>query len=112
MKSLKKKNNNNGRLPQGSMRQILAGLRAAGVESDRDRLNYLVSKQQQKVTKKQQQTAPPVNDVTTESLVDASTLTNSNLEIDAALKKRGRRVGTTIVSKYEIKEKNQSVSMR
>jgi hypothetical protein len=43
-----KRINNHGRLPQGAMRQILAGLRASGVETDRDHLNYLVSKQQQK----------------------------------------------------------------
>jgi hypothetical protein len=94
---LLQKKNNNGRLPQGTMRRILAGLRAAGIESDRDRLNYLVSRKQKL----------PLKNVRIDStaLVDASTLTNEHGETDALLKKRGRQFGTTIVAKYKAKEK-------
>jgi hypothetical protein len=109
---IKKKNSNNGRLPQGSMRQILSDLRSTGIVTDRDHLNYMVAKRN--ATKP---TVPlavadnntvPVTDINTNTEeVDISTITNSDVPTatDESTKKRGRRVGTSISALFTNKQR-------
>jgi hypothetical protein len=109
---IKKKNSNNGRLPQGSMRQILLDIRSTGIVTDRDHLNYMVAKRN--ATKP---TVPlavadnntvPVTDINTNTEeVDISTITNSDVPTatNESTKKRGRRVGTSISALFTNKQR-------
>jgi hypothetical protein len=111
---LEKKVENNGRLPHGAMNQILSDLKTSGVVTDRDHLNYLVSKRGKKGSQ-----GPPLQIIVDSgtALTDGSTITghtgivngNANFcETDSNISesvvdslKRGRPSGTTAADQRE-----------
>jgi hypothetical protein len=90
----KGKENENGRLPPGEMRRVLLDLQKNGVETNRDHLNYEKAKRLKTI--KEAEGRAPLSEIEFDCQGgDVSTYHDSN---DSENKKRGRPVGTTIVS--------------
>jgi hypothetical protein len=106
---LRSKEGNDGRLPQGTMVKVLSELREAGIKTDRDHLNYLMTKkikaQKKEIDKLNQlNNNKPTDEIEIDNEdeePDLSTLTRSALSESAG--KRGRRVGTSLTSMMESK---------
>jgi hypothetical protein len=97
----KGKDNKNGRVPQGLMRQILLDLDKAGIQTNRDHLLYEKAKRQKRM--KEMEERPPLSEIecnTNLGYVSTYNDSNGSTCIESE-KKRGRPAGTTIVSAAE-----------
>jgi hypothetical protein len=100
------KANHNGRLPHNSMQKVISDLQTLGVLTDRDRLNYLLSKRAKR--KHDTNTNYPPQHIQIATASTASTLTSDTPDGEEVPDDRtsvsfrsGRPSGTTIINQTE-----------